>query len=78
MLRQKEVLPELKILKGLGLTDIDIKILQAEGENSVDIAKQTGMLVNVVELHKNNIFIRLGLKTLKEARQKFMTAQQKS
>lgn len=60
----------LKIIDSFGLTDTDVKVLRAKGEDTNDIAKQIGMLANMVEQRKNNIFIRLDVATLKQARQK--------
>ena len=60
-----------KAIQRFGLTDIDLVILKAEGENLADIAEQTGLLLNVIDLHISNILIRIKVETLIDARKIF-------
>lgn len=66
-----DILSFFKTLTKLGLTNTDMKVLAAKGENPEEIAREKGLLINEVRRHKTNILIRLDAKDLKSARRKF-------
>jgi len=67
----------LQTLIRLGLTNTDMKVLVAKGDNPEEIAQQTGLLVNEVKRRESNILFRLKAKNLRSARMKFTKMKNK-